>query len=157
MRAPVALAALSLAGMAHAGSIDMVKSLPPGAAAASIVKLGCTDCPPPAPKKLAYNVPALKPGEQKLELRMVNGKEKLFRTDAWLGGSPVVFVSTPTAEMIAELKAPARKPHDPMGDGIDNAAKTAAVPELAPAPPVAAAAAPVPKALDTSGFTLRTE
>lgn len=167
MRLFASLAFLGLATAAQAGSIEDVKALPKGASADSITVFGCTSCPPPAPKKLAYTVPVLKKGEQKVVLKRVNGEQKIFRTDAWMGGSPVTYVSTPTKEEIAALENGNQKVVGQKGDGIDQTAKTAAVnvPPLpllngnaASATPVAAdmAATPAePKPLDTSGFTLR--
>lgn len=86
--------ALTLAGPALASSIEMVGAT---TKAGSIVVKSCTDCP--APKPVAhrdnYIVPTLKSGTQTVELKDINGQEKLVRTEAWMGGSPVVYISTP--------------------------------------------------------------
>nr|WP_316652812.1 plant virulence effector HPE1-like domain-containing protein [uncultured Gellertiella sp.] len=158
MRILMTLAALLAAAPAFAGSIDRLKSLPPGTDVEGITRIGCTDCPAPVAKKNPYDVPRLTQGQQRLELRTISGKQKLYRTEAWLGGSPVVFVSTPTAEEIAALTPAPGKTQVPGADGIDRIAKTAAVP---PSPAPLAARAPVtaapaaPASLDASGFTLR--
>lgn len=165
MRLVPALALFSLASVAHAGSVDSVTALPKGKPLESIVTIGCADCPAPAPKKNAYAIPSLKPGQQKVELKMVNGEQKIFRTDAWVGGSPVTFVSPATKAEIAALEKPAPTDSANAGDGVDLSAKTAAVggiePQIAPKTPVAAdmgaAEATLPKPLDTSGFTLRAD
>lgn len=167
-----ALAALAIAGTAQAGSIESVKDLPKPASADSIVVVGCGDCPPPAPKKSAYLVPALKVGEQTVEIKTVNGEQKIYRTDAWIGGSPVTYVSTPTKEEIAAIENPVPEKTAARGDGIDKTATTAAVGAIdsgaAPAPLAIAPAKPVvadmaaPDApekivpLDTTSFTIRT-
>ena len=169
MRLILSVTALLVAGPALAQSIETLKALPPGAANDSITRISCPSCPALQPKKTSYDVPALATGKQVMELRTVSGKQKIYRTEAWLGGSPVVYVSTPTPEMIAALTVKPIKGHDPIGDGIDQSAKTAAVsaptPGLAPvvaplqlkAPVTANMQAPdvAPATLDTSGFTLR--
>lgn len=163
MRLIPALVLSSLAGAAHAGSVDAIKGLPKGTAVDSIIRIGCTDCPPPEPRKDAYAVPALKPGEQKVELKLVNGEQKIFRTDAWAGGSPVTFVSLATKEDIAALGNPPGN-QALKGDGIDMTSTTAAVDavriEDKPMTPVSAdmgGTPPAPKPLDTSSFTLRAD
>lgn len=166
MRAFLSAVALLVAGPALAQSIDVVPSLPKGAPNESVTRVACPSCPPLQPAKSSYNVPSLPPGQQTMELRTVAGKQKVYRTEAWLGGSPVVFVSTATPAMIAALQPQPAKAHDPVGDGIDRTAETAAVSVSAHHPlqlkaPVAAgmaapAAAPVPVKLDTAEFSLRT-
>lgn len=165
MRLFSALVLMSLAGAAQADSIEQLKALPKNAAVDSVIRIGCGTCPPPAPKKAAYAFPTLKSGQQKVELKTVNGEQKVFRTDAWIGGSPVTYVSTATKEDIAALEYPARHQNAQKGDGVDPTATTAAVGRGTPPQfkaPVAAdmTATPAPaivppKALDTSSFTLR--
>lgn len=164
MRLFCALVLLSLASAAQADSIEDVKALPKNTAADSITVIGCGACPPPAPKKAAYSIQPLEPGQQKVELKTVNGEQKVFRTDAWIGGSPVTYVSTATKEDIAALEKPTLQQNAGKGDGIDKAATTAAVgrgtPPVGLKPPVTAdmaapEAAAAPKQLDTSSFTLR--
>lgn len=165
MRLIPALALFSLASMAHAGSIDTVTALPKGKPLESIVTIGCASCPAPAPKKNAYAIPSLKPGQQRVELKMVNGEQKIFRTDAWVGGSPVTFVSPATKAEIAALENQAPTDSANAGDGVDLSTTTAAVDgnglQIAPKAPIAATmdtpAAALPKPLDTSGFTLRAD
>lgn len=156
------IAALFASSSAFAGSIDTVASGTQATVVGSVMRIGCANCPPPVQKKKSYSVPKLKNGQQILELRNVAGKQKLFRTEAWLGGSPVTFVSVPTDDEISSLEKILRDPHDPMGDGIDTAAKTAAVGETPAGPmlkietPVAATlGAPAPHALNTSDYSLR--
>ncbi|MFS8115772.1 plant virulence effector HPE1-like domain-containing protein [Rhizobium jaguaris] len=127
-------------GSAMASSIQPIDSKTE-TGAGSIIDKVCTDCPalkPPMVKK-DYVVPDLEPGTQSIVVRDIDGQRKVVRTEAWMGGSPVVFISKPTPEALAAAGAPA--------DGIDMTAMTAALPESAKAK------APVP--LDLSGFELR--
>lgn len=86
-----------LAGPALAGSIEPVTG---ATAADSISTITCEACPALKPKPVAetYHVDAIAPGTQKVDIREENGERKLFRTEAWMGGSPVVFVSKAPAE-----------------------------------------------------------
>ena len=61
----------------------------------SVVVKSCSDCPPLKPKEEAagYKVPVLERGAQKTEVIEIGGEKKVLRTEAWLGGSPVVYVS----------------------------------------------------------------
>lgn len=84
------LALLSSAVSAQAGSIDEVKTGKDSAR--SIETISCSGCVAHAKKKVEAVV-ELTPGTQKIEIRDVGGVKKIFRTEAWLGGSPVTFVS----------------------------------------------------------------
>ena len=99
----------------------------------------CADCPPIKPEiaKKDYVVPELPVGTQTTVVRQINGEQKVVRTEAWLGGSPVVFISKASPEALAAAGVPT--------DGIDLGAMTASLP----------ATSPVPKPLDTSAFQLR--
>jgi hypothetical protein len=99
----------------------------------------CADCPPIKPEiaKKDYTVPELPVGTQTTVVRQINGEQKVVRTEAWMGGSPVVFISKASPEALAAAGAPT--------DGVDLGAMTAAVP----------AAGPAAKPLDTSAFQLR--
>lgn len=96
----------------------------------------CADCPPIKPDiaKKDYIVPELPLGTQTTVVRQIDGEQKIVRTEAWLGGSPVVFISKASPEALAAAGVPM--------DGIDLGATTAAV----DAPP---------RPLDTSTFQLR--
>ncbi|MGX5719514.1 plant virulence effector HPE1-like domain-containing protein [Shinella zoogloeoides] len=91
------LAFALLAAPALAGSIRPVED---AVSADSIETIRCGDCPALKPKIKAatYHVDAIAPGTQKVEVREENGERKIFRTEAWMGGSPVVFVSKAPAE-----------------------------------------------------------
>lgn len=100
-------AMLLTAGSAMASSIEVI-----GKAAhtdgGSIVTETCTSCPPlqSTERKKDYTVPALAPGAfQASALRDVGGEPKLYRTEGWMGGSPVVFVTKATPEVLAAFKS----------------------------------------------------
>lgn len=129
-----------------AGSSAMASSIQPVdgtmiAGKGSIVDKSCADCPPLKPKlaEKEYTVPTLTPGTQSIVVRSIDGERRVVRTEAWMGGSPVMFVSKPTPEALSAAGEPA--------DGIDITAKTAALSNL----PEAREPAP----LDTSSFQLR--
>ncbi|ARM87238.1 hypothetical protein RHEC894_CH00897 [Rhizobium sp. CIAT894] len=144
-------AVLLMAGPVMASSIEVVGTAAPRADG-SIVTESCADCPPlqaDATKK-DYTVPELKPGVlQASEVRDVGGEKKIYRTEGWMGGSPVLFVSKATPEAMVAAVPPA-----PPADGIDMNAKTAAV-IGGDAKPVVAGMAEQPAGLDTSEFKLR--
>ncbi|KAF5882880.1 plant virulence effector HPE1-like domain-containing protein [Rhizobium sp. PEPV16] len=144
-------AILLMAGSAMASSIEVVGKTAPSAEG-SIVTETCAHCPPLQAEltKRDYTVPELKPGVlQASEIRDVGGEKKLYRTEGWMGGSPVVFVSKATPEAML-----AAAPSAPPVDGIDMSATTAAV-IGGDARPVAAGMAEQPAALNASDFKLR--
>jgi hypothetical protein len=102
------LAFALLAAPAFAGSIEPAAGT---ATAGSIKTISCPTCPPLKPKFKAstYHVDDIAPGTQKVEIREVNGERKIFRTEAWMGGSPVLFVNKAPAETVeaAEAEKPA--------------------------------------------------
>ncbi|MBY3185920.1 plant virulence effector HPE1-like domain-containing protein [Rhizobium laguerreae] len=144
-------AVLLMAGSAMASSIEVVGKTAPSAEG-SIVTETCAHCPPLQAEltKKDYTVPELKPGVlQASEIRDVGGEKKIYRTEGWMGGSPVVFVSKATPEAML-----AAAPSAPPADGIDMNATTAAV-IGGDAKPVAAGMAELPAALNVSEFKLR--
>ncbi|MFT4004026.1 MAG: plant virulence effector HPE1-like domain-containing protein [Rhizobium sp.] len=134
------LACVLAGGSAMASSIQPVDGTMIGGKG-SIVDKSCTNCPPLKPKlaEKEYTVPTLTPGTQSIVVRSIDGEKKVVRTEAWMGGSPVMFVSKPTPEALSAAGEPT--------DGIDVAAKTAALSNLS--------AAREPAPLDISGFQLR--
>ncbi|MBY5757718.1 hypothetical protein HFO07_13820 [Rhizobium leguminosarum] len=144
-------AILLMAGSAMASSIEVVGKTAPSAEG-SIVTETCAHCPPLQAEltKKDYTVPELKPGVlQASEIRDVGGEKKIYRTEGWMGGSPVVFVSKATPEAMLAAAPPV-----PPADGIDMSATTAAV-IGGDARPVAAGMAEQPAALNASDFKLR--
>ncbi|MBW8788906.1 MAG: plant virulence effector HPE1-like domain-containing protein [Rhizobium sp.] len=144
-------AILLMAGSAMASSIEVVGKTAPRAEG-SIVTETCAHCPPLQTEltKRDYTVPELKPGVlEASEIRDVGGEKKIYRTEGWMGGSPVVFVSKATPESMIAAAPPA-----PPVDGIDMNSTTAAV-IGGDARPVAAGMVEQPAALNASEFKLR--
>ncbi|MBY5348659.1 plant virulence effector HPE1-like domain-containing protein [Rhizobium leguminosarum] len=144
-------AILLMAGSAMASSIEVVGKTAPRDDG-SIVTETCAHCPPLQAEltKKDYTVPELKPGVlQASEIRDVGGEKKIYRTEGWMGGSPVVFVSKATPEAMLAAAPPA-----PPADGIDMNATTAAV-IGGDAKPIVAGMAEQPAALNASEFKLR--
>ena len=100
-----AFAMMLLAAPAFAGSIEPVAG--DSSESASIATIRCDDCPAlkPKAKSTAYHVEAIEPGTQKVEIREENGERRIFRTEAWMGGSPVLFVSKAPAEAVIDAEA----------------------------------------------------
>ena len=93
-------ASLFTAGAVGATSIENLASGESGNG--SVSQLSCAHCPPPVvKKKSSYVVPEVAPGTDRVELKEINGEMMVVRTEAWLGGSPVVFVSTSQAAIKA--------------------------------------------------------
>jgi hypothetical protein len=122
----------------------------------SVESISCSGCPPLKEKRMGtqYHVDPIDPGTQKVEIREVNGVKKIYRTEAWFGGSPVVVVTKATDEAIRAAEADTA----PVGKEIDMAA-TSALDASAAADAVTASAADLKgtKALDASAFELRTD
>jgi len=93
------VASLLAAGSASASSVEVVKTGQD--ANNSVSQLSCAHCPPPVVKKnTSYIVPEVAPGTERVELKEINGEMKLVRTEAWLGGSPVVFIIKASEEAV---------------------------------------------------------
>jgi hypothetical protein len=140
MRHVLLSAFVLVAGYAQAQSVQPLVTNTHGASE-SFVTMTCAHCPPlkPVEDKSGYKVPVLKDGVQSVAVMEIDGEKKIVRTDAWMGGSPVVHVSKVPAWMTTEqLQAvvdtgngktiesgieSARTPMDP----IDFTAKTGAV------------------------------
>ena len=134
----LALAAFSVTSLSHAASIEKIET---GVdRVRSIETIACDGCVAET-RKEAEPALTLAPGTQKIELKTVDGVTKVYRTEAWLGGSPVVFVSTASDALIARIngkdsekdvaakeidKAP-EEPATVQADMIDESATTAAV------------------------------
>ena len=146
-------ALLLVAAPALASSIEPVTSRAVSSGP-SVETVSCDGCPPLKlrEKGATYQVDAIEPGTQKVEIREVNGEKKLFRTEAWWGGSPAVYVSKapepdPTADT-ADAK-------DGTADTIDMAATTGALDASVADTKAHASGLVGAKALDASGFELR--
>lgn len=116
---------------ALASSIERLATKPPGNPQ-SLVALGCTGCTgpvetnPPSPSIERLGLPR---NGQILRITDRQGQKALERTEAWMGGSPVTFVSLnplfihEEERLMALRKAPALPAN---GDGVD-AGTTAAL------------------------------
>lgn len=98
------VASLFAAGSAAASSIEAVTTRQD--ASTSISQMSCAHCPPPViEKKTGYVVPEVAPGTERVEVKQINGEMKLVRTEAWLGGSPVVFITKASEEAVKAAQA----------------------------------------------------
>ncbi len=113
------------AGPVAASSIEPVASS--HAKGPSVQTITCAACPAlkEKPKSSQYPVAVLEPGTQKLELKEINGEMKLVRTEAWFGGSPVVFISKAPDFMVKAAVAAAEPTRN--AAGVDTTATTAAL------------------------------
>lgn len=168
MRLVLATAMVLASSTAFASSITVISGVHP--TAVSIVEKRCTDCAALAPKAKAstYKVPELEPGTQRTDIVEINGEKKIARTEAWLGGSPVIHVSKLPAWMAQEKAVAALHPKANIsteselaataaaGDGVDIESTTGALkPEVKAAQGITQASiAPAPLVID--GFQLRT-
>lgn len=163
MSVSVAVSAFVLAGgSASASSIVAISG--PQPEGHSIVTKHCTDCGGAvAEKASSYQVPTLEPGTQRTEIVEIGGEKKLARTEAWLGGSPVVFVSKVPAWMEKDKVAATVNTGDGKstesgivgsnanGDGVDIDATTSAVDQA----PAMQASAHATAAIPLESFDLR--
>ncbi|MBD8685772.1 MULTISPECIES: plant virulence effector HPE1-like domain-containing protein [unclassified Rhizobium] len=93
MRKTLLTVALVLAsGSAMASSIEIIGQN--RTSNGSVVSVICAACPPAIVKSDSVAAPTLAAGTQDVSIRDVDGKKQLVRTEAWLGGSPVTFVSS---------------------------------------------------------------
>jgi hypothetical protein len=147
MRHLILTAAFSLIScVATASAIEVIKG--PHAISGSIITVTCKQCPPlkKDERKQEYLVPALASGTQETAIRDVDGKKEAVRTEAWMGGSPVVYVSTArtwlplddkgTMLATAPGESPATETVTAPSDGIDHQLNTAAV--IGVQPPITA-------------------
>ncbi len=162
MRSLLITAALFLAaGTAAASSIENVAS--GKAVNSSVATIQCPQCPPLQPKKSSsYVVPTLEPGTDRVEFKEFDGEIKSVRTEAWLGGSPVVFVTKASDEAIkaAAMKAdPVALAHAPnatsLSPAVDETVKTSALGISGAEPIGASMAGTTSRKFDPSGFALR--
>lgn len=128
MRSFVLLAiAMALPGTALAGTILTVDSADTGAG--SIITFAASAPEVAARPKPAAETPAIAPGQELVRITHADGKTKIYRTSAWLGGSPVTYVTAATPEDLAALKS----------QGIDVASSK---PQMLQAPTMIAASDP---------------
>ncbi|MBB3944968.1 hypothetical protein GGQ73_000893 [Rhizobium skierniewicense] len=110
-------------GSAMASSIDVIHGNRTGNG--SVILVTCEGCPTAAVKtKPADAAPTLPPGMQDISIRDVDGQRQIVRREAWLGGSPVTYVSKNPAWLPADDTATALGETAPT---IDTLVKTSAV------------------------------
>jgi hypothetical protein len=122
LRLITALTLCAGASAANAASVEAFK--PTSSTRSSIVEIGCPPCVLAAEKAAAEAQVKLAPGEQIFEVRDVDGQKMIYRTEGWLGGSPVTMVSKASeADLIAlGLAEPETGVADAPAVGIDGAA-----------------------------------
>jgi len=110
-------------GSAMASSIEYVNGT--HTSNGSFVRLDCARCQPvkdnPAPEGFA--IPSIEPGTQHTEMREIEGKRTLVRTEAWLGGAPVTFVPRDSQRFTSLHRGPGR-----IGDDRDTRLQPRRVP-----------------------------
>lgn len=122
-------------GAANAGSIETFKATT--SSRTSIVEIGCPSCARKAAAAAEEEATIkLAPGEQIIEVRDVAGEKMIYRTENWLGGSPVTMVRKAT-----ELDLIALGVSEPKTNQI---AETDRAVTVAPKPPVTAKASSEP-------------
>lgn len=127
MRKVVLTAALVLAsGTAMASSIEVVKGS--RASNGSVISISCGTCPVSTPKPAPVEAPVLSPGTQTVSVRDIDGRTETVRTEAWLGGSPVTFVSANPVWLSKHDTSPAVAAGE-VAPGTDTAIKTSALPK----------------------------
>lgn len=130
MIAALAMMASGLAQSAEAGKSSIEQITTSSGKTPSVRMITCKTCAMPESHKAAVDTgPSLAAGTQKIELRTVNGKHELVRTEAWLGGSPVTFINKQggwldNGSQLAGLTT---------SDGVDTTTETAAVKHDVPA------------------------
>lgn len=167
MRLVLTTALVLASGAAFASSITTIGGAHPSGT--SIVEKRCTDCPAAKLKanESTYKVPELANGIQKTEIIDINGEKKLVRTEAWFGGSPVIYISKlpgwmATDSAIADLHPAADGSTetgiatlDASRDGIDLDATTSAVGINGTAESVRTSAVPVTATFGSFDLRLR--
>jgi len=125
LRVMIAAILCAGAGAASAGSIEPFKATT--STRTSIVEVGCPSCARDAREKAAEEAQIkLAPGEQIVEVRNVDGEVMIYRTENWLGGSPVTMVrraseldlialgvAVPEDKLTAEADTPAGSQAEP--------------------------------------------
>lgn len=93
-----------MAASAHAASIEEIVTA--NTRAPSVTQMPCGDCPPPIVRKHStYVVPEVAIGTERVEMKEIDGEMRLMRTEAWLGGSPVVFVTKASEDVVKASQA----------------------------------------------------
>ncbi|MDO1581229.1 plant virulence effector HPE1-like domain-containing protein [Rhizobium oryzicola] len=112
---------------ANAGSIIKMTGTPI-TVAPSMIAMTCADCQAVTPDLKNKPKAATLPVETQAEVKNFYGKKAVIRTGAWMGGSPVTFVSlSPVWISEEELMMAGQRAAPPKSDGVDFNATTSAV------------------------------
>lgn len=137
LRLMIAATLCAGASVANAGSIEPFKATT--STRTSIVEVGCPSCAREAREKAAEEARIkLAPGEQIIEMREIDGQMMIYRTENWLGGSPVTMVSKATElDLIAlGVAAPEDKLTAEAGKANDDVTEPPVTVETASEPPL---------------------
>ena len=147
LRLTIAAMMCAWTGAATAGSIEPFTAT--ASDRTSIVEIGCPSCARAAAEKAAEDAEIkLAPGEQIVAARDLGGEMMIYRTENWLGGSPVTMVRKASeADLIAlGVAEPATNKvavtEDPTAEGADQSATADAGSEPRLFEPVIANTAP---------------
>lgn len=152
----LALVASIAAGSADTSSISVLSGKPV-AGTPSVIEIACTDCNGKRPRlsRSTYVVPSLETGYERVTISEIGGKPAVTRTENFMGGSPVRFVSLNPVWVEREQQLMlTRSVSSGRSDGVDVKATTSAVSADAAKPAVVT---PVeePALPDFSKFELR--
>ena len=103
-------ATLLCAGASAAGASSIESFKETSSTRSSIVEIGCHECARAAEAAAQEAEVRLEPGEQIIEVREVDGEKKIYRTEGWLGGSPVTMVSKASEANLIALGLAGRLP-----------------------------------------------
>lgn len=113
----ILLAGMMSMATAAAGAESSIDNVKTNDTTTSIDYITCPACAPLKTKKVEKPTFVLKPGTQKVEVKDVDGVLKVYRTEAWLGGSPVTYVSKASTDLIDKTSAEA-VPADDQKNGL---------------------------------------
>lgn len=83
-----------VAGSVQAQSIQPLSTARHDGATPSVISRTCENCPPLiAQEDTGYKVPVLRGSIQSVSVMDIDGQKKIVRTEQWMGGSPVVYIS----------------------------------------------------------------
>lgn len=100
-----------IGGTAMASSIEVLHGAKTSNGSVLIITCGTCSSTPLSAKALTKPVP--KRGTQSISTRDIDGRKETVRTEAWLGGSPVTFVSSNPLWLPQDHSQPAVAEHTP--------------------------------------------
>lgn len=153
----LAIVASIAAVSADASSISVLSGKPI-ANSPSVTLIACAGCDAKRPrlKKSDYIVPSIDIGHERVTLGEIDGKPAITRTENFMGGSPVRFVSLSPIWVEREQQLMLSRSVSPSrSDGVDVQATTSAVSADGTAKPAAIVPVEQPAIPDFSKFELR--